>query len=138
VGSGLAIQAMRLKSRFTEARVTLKRNTLTWEAWVRPGPQSRKYRVRITWDGVGHPNVRVLEPSLDPPPDKLRKHMFDKDTLCLHLPEEWNRSMLIEDTAIPWTYEWLMFYELYLATGEWLGGGHEFTDEELQEKVKDT
>ena len=32
--------------------------------------------------------------------------------------------MPIADTIIPWTSEWLFFYELWLATGgEWLGEG---------------
>jgi hypothetical protein len=26
-------------------------------------------------------------------------------------------------TVIPWISEWLYFYELWLVTGEWLGGG---------------
>lgn len=29
----------------------------------------------------------------------------------------------IANTIIPWTIEWLYYYELWLATGEWLGGG---------------
>ena len=32
-------------------------------------------------------------------------------------------TKLISNTIIPWTIEWLYFYELWLATGEWLGGG---------------
>jgi hypothetical protein len=33
--------------------------------------------------------------------------------------------MPIADTIIPWTSEWLFFYELWLASGEWHGGGHD-------------
>ena len=35
-----------------------------------------------------------------------------------------NRKDLISDTIIPWVADWLLYYELWLATGEWLGGGH--------------
>jgi hypothetical protein len=31
--------------------------------------------------------------------------------------------MLLAYTVVPWTSEWLVFYELWLITGEWLGGG---------------
>ncbi len=127
---------MRLRATYPDVKVVLKQNTLTWDAWVTPGPQSRRYRIRITWDGRRSPKVRVLEPKLEPPPGKQMKHVFNADTLCLHLPGEWDGSMLIEDTIIPWTHEWLLFYELYLATGEWLGGGHEFEDGVHVEKGK--
>ena len=33
------------------------------------------------------------------------------------------RAMLIVDTIVPWTAEWLLHYEVWLATGEWLGDG---------------
>jgi len=33
------------------------------------------------------------------------------------------QSMLIADTTVPWTAEWLANYEVWLATGEWHGGG---------------
>jgi hypothetical protein len=31
--------------------------------------------------------------------------------------------MLYTETIVPWISEWLMYYELWLSTGEWLGGG---------------
>ena len=29
--------------------------------------------------------------------------------------------MLIVDTIVPWAAEWLLHYEIWLATGEWFG-----------------
>ena len=46
-------------------------------------------------------------------------------SLCLHVPEDWNSGLFIADSIVPWTYEWLYFYEIWLATGEWCGGGTE-------------
>ena len=43
--------------------------------------------------------------------------------ICLYRYSEFNVYKLLADTIIPWTVEWLYFYELWLATGEWLGGG---------------
>ncbi|MGH8092034.1 MAG: hypothetical protein ACREIF_00990 [Chthoniobacterales bacterium] len=31
--------------------------------------------------------------------------------------------MRLADTIVPWTSRWLYFYEIWLATGEWMGGG---------------
>jgi hypothetical protein len=31
--------------------------------------------------------------------------------------------MYIADTIVPWAALWLVFYEYWLATGLWLGGG---------------
>ena len=32
-------------------------------------------------------------------------------------------DMTIAKTILPWTSEWLVHYQLWLATGEWHGGG---------------
>jgi hypothetical protein len=51
--------------------------------------------------------------------------MYDQERLCLYRPHrrEWTPAMMIANTIIPWISEWLYFYELWLVTGEWLGGG---------------
>lgn len=40
-----------------------------------------------------------------------------------HHGTEWNSGMLIANTIIPWASGWLFFYEFWLATGQWFGGG---------------
>ncbi len=58
-------------------------------------------------------------------------HHYHKDInkqevqLCLNLPAEFDYSLRICDTIIPWAQEWLYFYEIWLSTGRWCGGGHE-------------
>jgi hypothetical protein len=47
----------------------------------------------------------------------------DNTTLCLYYPGHWKPEMLLSTTIVPWTAEWLMHYELWLATGHWAGGG---------------
>jgi hypothetical protein len=44
------------------------------------------------------------------------------NTLCLYLGEEWSRVNPLTD-LVGWATEWLFFYEVWLATGMWLGGG---------------
>lgn len=45
--------------------------------------------------------------------------------LCLFDPRsgEWNRTMYIADTILPWAARWLACYELWETTGRWYGGG---------------
>jgi hypothetical protein len=33
--------------------------------------------------------------------------------------------MYIHESIVPWTSLWLYYYEIWHATGEWLGGGHD-------------
>ena len=37
--------------------------------------------------------------------------------------KEIDASQFIADTIIPWTSEWLLHYEIWVATGIWHGGG---------------
>ncbi|MBP8931241.1 MAG: hypothetical protein KBG46_08165 [Paracoccus sp.] len=39
------------------------------------------------------------------------------------MAKEWNPSMSIAKTTVPWAARWLACYELWEATGRWHGGG---------------
>ena len=81
------------------------------------------------------PVVRVQHPSLVLNPEAAEEaplpHVYpDKENyclspLCLFDPAagEWNHSMKIADTTVPWTVRWLACYEIWEATGRWVGGG---------------
>jgi hypothetical protein len=70
------------------------------------------------------PAVRVLDPVLQPRPDAdALPHIYAEGDLCLFAPGEWNSSMAIGRTIIPWASEWLLHYEIWHAAGEWTGGG---------------
>jgi len=60
-----------------------------------------------------------------PPADALIVYTYAQDRPCLFLPGsgEWRSDLLIARTVVPWLSEWLYFYEVWRATGEWLGGG---------------
>jgi hypothetical protein len=78
-------------------------------------------------------HVEVLSPLLrrragaaDPEIPHIYPNPIDKTLprLCLHMQHEWNSSMSIADTIVPWTVEWLAAYEGWRATGLWSAGGH--------------
>ena len=62
-------------------------------------------------------------PALESRPGESLPHMFENGSLCLHLEEDWTTDMLLADTLVPWTSEWLIHYEIWRFTGVWYGGG---------------
>ena len=114
----------------------------TWEGTL--APDKRAYRIRIHYR-VPHllenltahdvqPRVQVLSPVLERHPDYELgplPHVYLNRTepslpyLCLFSPElrEWHTGDLIAETTVFWTAEWLYFYEGWLVTKKWHGGG---------------
>jgi hypothetical protein len=99
-------------------------NQATWEGRFRPLPSCAVYLLRIVALSGRRPWVEVLEPNLRiPPGQRFDTHCFLGGDLCLHLHTQWTPDMYIADTIVPWAALWLVFYEYWLATGLWLGGG---------------
>ena len=44
---------------------------------------------------------------------------------------------VLAHTIVPWIAEWLSYYELWHATGEWLGGGTEPVEKKTIRKDKE-
>lgn len=120
----LAQQYLALKRLPLTTFLELHRSRLRWEGKLQPTPNSDTYIVGVEYARARPPSVRVLSPELKLPQDSL-PHTFDDGSLCLHFPGEWNVSHMIAHTIVPWASEWLLHYELWRATDEWLGGGHE-------------
>ncbi|MCW1431349.1 hypothetical protein [Novosphingobium sp. JCM 18896] len=74
------------------------------------------------------PVARVLSP-LSPREDKAIPHLYGLyddprgAELCLYYPDgaEWSEGMLLAETIVPWTAEWLFYYEMWQVTGTWGG-----------------
>jgi hypothetical protein len=122
----LTLQAHHLKMKFPESTVRVKRSCLRWEGVLLPTPLSDLYTVRVTYKLKKSPRVNILKPELLIPEGKsLLPHTYSEKRLCLYFPgsKDWSGNMLLSKTIIPWISEWLYFYELWLVTGEWYGGG---------------
>ncbi len=132
----LVQQMAALKRTFPESHVNYdyRQKRLVWEGILQPTTLSKKYKVKITCDGISSidykPNIYVISPkplSLAENEKKL-PHTYDskQQQICLYdwRCNEWNETMMMSHTIIPWATEWLYFYEIWVATGEWYGGGH--------------
>ena len=117
----MAQQALGLRSVFSGADLTLKPGRLSWTGRLQPCDLSRIYTVQITYARGRYPAVRVLAPKLQAAENGFLPHTYDNGTLCLYDAGQWNATMLIVDTIVPWAAEWLLHYEIWLATGEWSG-----------------
>ena len=113
-----------------------------------PTPLSRTYRVQIDFYTGRAPRVSVVAPDLFTLVGGRKvPHVYGTQQapaiLCLYHPDrgDWMRHMHIADTLVPWTAEWLFYFELWLGGDAWRGGGehpsgHDRTDygRRLQER----
>lgn len=85
-----------------------------------------RYRIRVAYHPtLVRPRVTILDPELVVREGAAKvPHTFSANHVCVHVNEEWNPSLYLHQTIIPWTCLWLYYYEVWHATGEWLGGGH--------------
>lgn len=127
-----------MKSKWPKFRLSSRLKSsgiLVWTGEL--SPQYEVYKVEITVDFnsalfAKKPEIRVISPKLkqipDNPEGKLPHVYWRKNgdfVLCLYDPaaSEWHNQMLVADTLVPWTIDWLTCYEDWLLTGAWHGGG---------------
>jgi hypothetical protein len=110
---------------------------VVWQGGLRPLAQT--YEVQIHYCAFSFDlaqingrtaHVESVSPVLRPRSGGAIPHIYPnrllpmRPRLCLHTREEWDPSLYIADTIVPWTAEWLVAYEGWRATGKWLAGGH--------------
>lgn len=114
-------QALGLRSVFPDTKPVIRRGWLTWVGRLQPCELSRIYTVQIRYTRGRYPVTRVLTPQLAAAEAGFLPHTYSDKSLCLHDAGQWAEDMLIVDTIVPWAAEWLLHYEVWVATGQWLG-----------------
>ena len=110
-------------------------NVLTWNFPISPTALSRMYAGRIEYRQGGTPEVFIDDPDLTLLSQGRRlPHVYQQSParLCLYLPGsgEWASWMRLDQTIVPWTALWLLYFEEWLVSDEWAGGGlHPETDD---------
>lgn len=130
----LAQRALELAGlRLPSARLQIGRGRMLryWFS-LAPSAYSRVYRCLLRIPRDGSPQMNVLEPDLQllaAPTGQPIPHVYPTasagTSLCLWLPRnhEWQPQMKLADTYLAWTAQWLNYFEEWLYTGEWAGGG---------------
>ncbi len=123
-------QAVALRAAYPKGECDIeKRKKLFWRGKIRPTPISQEYTVSLTWEPGWSPKVWVIGDELQKLDNPDFPHIFEINIekkmvrLCLYRHQEFSSYKYLSKTIIPWTIEWLYFYEIWLATGEWCGGG---------------
>ena len=121
----LVAQQNALQRLYPQAISRIQRSELHWRGSLKPTELSRTYVIKLTYKLRERPSVSVVRPALECRPGEDLPHVYPGNRLCLYLPRmaEWTNLMLIAETIVPWASEWLLHYEVWLATGEWTGGG---------------
>jgi len=116
----VVIEQMLIRAKFPFLHSRICGLELTCRGRIQPTEQSQNYRVEIRYSPWDSPVVRVIEPKIEFTPGV---HMYQNDTLCLYAWREqpWQKNWHLHETVIPWTAEWLVFYEIWLLTGKWRG-----------------
>lgn len=105
-------------------------NGFEWFCDFTPTTISDTYTLKIVYQIGYYPRTFIVKPK----PLQLAEgavvlpHTYDtkKQRICLFLPDykEWTSAMSMADTIVHWAVLWMFFYETWVSTGKWLGGGH--------------
>lgn len=114
------MQKMLIERNFPCFDCSFDRRKLRCLGEITPAEGCDHYRIRIDYTPGGIPKVRILKPHIEP---KEAIHMYKDGRLCLYYPPDtpWQNNDNIHQKIIPWTAEWLVYYELFLLHGKWLG-----------------
>lgn len=146
-------QIARMRRHFPQFEVVLNGGwQVEWQGSLRPFAQTYQVRIvrvvshrldELLVVGTNGAHVYLTNPELvlaHPETGERTPHLYwdagapEKSRLCVFDPvgSEWNSTMALADTIVPWTIDWLGSYEGWLATGEWTGGGRhpEMADDE--------
>ena len=107
---------------------SLRAGRLTWRYAATPSPLSREYGVRMEFAQGGVPETYVDTPDLQAlAGDRTIPHLYGREPpkLCLYLPKtyEWQPQMRLDLTMVPWSVLWLFYFEEWLRSNDWKGGG---------------
>jgi hypothetical protein len=122
----IPLQVFAMGQMYPRFECSWKGNNAIWTGLLKPSSLSDEYKVRIAYELGASPQVSVLSPSLKARSNGERiPHTYPGPRPCLYFPGsgEWRPDRMIADTIVPWTSLWLYYYEVWHATGEWLGGG---------------
>lgn len=101
-------------------RCRLENGKLVVEGWIQPHALCERYKVKIEYLPGIAPWVHIISPVIEPQP---AIHMYSDKSLCLHFASDhtWTNRTRIAETTIPWIAEWIVCYEVWLLTNQWIG-----------------
>lgn len=119
---------------------TVRNSVLTWRYDRKPTIFSRWYKMRLNYRRGDSPKIYVDDPDLRLLADgRDLPHVYEQRParLCLYLPtsREWTPLSFFDETILPWADLWLHYYEDWLFSDEWKGGGVHPESEGIQNRA---
>lgn len=129
-GLSLPIQLLHLLGAYPDSSGSiLHGGRLVWRATVKPSALSDIYQVCIEAKPRSFPQVWVSGGAVDrckdlpSVPHKLGyEERPPRVRVCLQYGD-WSTDQLFTETVMPWCSEWILHFEIWMATDEWHGGG---------------
>lgn len=122
---GIHEQRVRLRREWPSFESEIRDGRLIGRGDISPGPMMDQYRVRLEYKVGSSPKVFVEQPQLHRrTPTERIPHTYPGDRPCVFDPlgADWSPDQSI-GRMVDWLLLWLAYYELWLATGVWKGGG---------------
>lgn len=134
-GKHLALQSILMRKHFPCFKCSLRRGVLECVGTITPCEDCDTYKIRIRLPRGGVPRVRILDPEIKP---SRKIHIYKEGDLCLYYYREqpWMDTDHLHEKIVPWTAEWLVYYELFRITGEWMGPEAPHDDEPKEQQKK--
>jgi hypothetical protein len=131
-----ALQAALIRKHFPFLHCKFKGAELMCSGEIMPSDFCDTYRILIRYPKGKVPRVNIVRPKIEP---SAKIHMYPNGALCLydHRAAPWNANYNLHETIIPWTAEWLVFYELYKTHNVWLGPEAPHSADEAKEPQRD-
>src|SRR5262245_48509560 len=117
----IPLQDLKLRACFPSFRLHSRLGL--WFGTLQPTSWSAESLIKIAWRPDEPPKVWVVTPELHP--DARDLHRYPDGSLCLYHPADgsWRSDAFLAETVVPWTAEWLLYYEAWFHDAErrWLG-----------------
>lgn len=113
----LYLQKLEIEEKYDFLKCRIEDKTLICNGTIQP-PNCSPYRIRIIYRLGTFPRVYILDPDVEVYNDI---HIYKEGALCLFFPGDmrWKATTSVAEYTIPWIFEWIMCYELWILTGEW-------------------
>ena len=123
----LASQKIRITQTYGNVeKCIIKNSMLTCILNICPSTESDSYKIKVSYTAKKNPIAILLSPKLQLHDGNRPPHLYGNDKsghpiLCIYYPRfnEWNSTMFLADSFVPWISTWLNAYEYWLITGKW-------------------
>lgn len=113
-------QKYNIDKMYNSFKTRIENDALICTGKLQPTPECDTYKVQIEFIPGMSPSVYIKSPKIKV---SHQTHVYNEGCLCLYDPMElkWKDTFKLAEYTIPWTIEWILYYELWKLSGKWEG-----------------